>query len=145
MIRTDHELRRSMELLKRATKQITLRKAELRSRGHDADGIRRLLAVELNAAAALRHEIAQFRRIKRGDLSEFRHLDGLGQLLIAARLARGMSQRDLAKRMQCTEAQVSRDERTEYWGITVARAQRLLEALGARLTAKVTLNRPRSA
>ena len=145
MIRTEHELRRSMELLKRATKQITLRKAELQSRGHDADGIRRLLAVELNAAAALRHEIAQYRRIKRGNLSEFRNLDGLGQLLIAARLARGLSQRDLAKRMQCTEAQVSRDERTEYWGITVARANRLLEALGARLTAKVTLNRTRSA
>jgi ribosome-binding protein aMBF1 (putative translation factor) len=145
MIRTDHELRRATALLKQATMQMTRRKGELRRRGHDAKALQRLLAVELNAAAALRHEIAQYRRIKRGNLSEFRNLDGLGQLLIAARLARGLSQRDLAKRMQCTEAQVSRDERTEYWGITVARANRLLEALGARLTAKVTLNRTRSA
>src|SRR2546421_13058436 len=37
----------------------------------------------------------------------------IGQLLIAARIANGMSQRELADRLGVSETQVSRDERNE--------------------------------
>jgi transcriptional regulator with XRE-family HTH domain len=50
--------------------------------------------------------------------------------LIAARIAQGLSQRELAERLGVHETQVSRDERNEYHGITVERADRILEALG---------------
>jgi hypothetical protein len=36
-----------------------------------------------------------------------------------------------------SEAQVSRDERNEYHGVTVDRAQRILEALGETVTARI--------
>jgi hypothetical protein len=35
---------------------------------------------------------------------------------------------------------VSRDERNEYHGVTVERAKRVLEALGARLVTRVEVN-----
>ncbi|MDP9378989.1 MAG: helix-turn-helix domain-containing protein [Chloroflexota bacterium] len=41
-----------------------------------------------------------------------------------------MSQRELAERPGVSEAQVSCDERSEYHGITVDRAQRVLDAMG---------------
>ena len=42
-----------------------------------------------------------------------------GHLLISLRIAKGISQRELAKRLNVHESQVSRDERNEYFGITL--------------------------
>ena len=48
-----------------------------------------------------------------------------------------MTQRQLAERLQVNETMVSRDERNEYHGITVDRANRVLDALGVRLVTRV--------
>ena len=58
-------------------------------------------------------------------------------LLIALRIARGISQRQLAERLGVHESQVSRDERNEYHGITLDRAARVLDALGVDLRSTV--------
>jgi transcriptional regulator with XRE-family HTH domain len=60
-------------------------------------------------------------------------------MLIAVRIAQGVSQRELATRLDVHESQVSRDERNEYFGITLERAARVLDALGARLRSQVKL------
>lgn len=53
----------------------------------------------------------------------------VGQMLIALRIVKGLTQRSLAERLNVTEAQISRDERNEYRGITTDRVQRILDAL----------------
>jgi transcriptional regulator with XRE-family HTH domain len=75
--------------------------------------------------------------LKRGEFEELDNLRGLGHLLIALRIAQGVSQRELAKRLDVHESQVSRDERNEYYGITLERVIRILEALNVRLRTKV--------
>ena len=65
------------------------------------------------------------------------NLRGLGHLLIAVRIAQGVSQRELARRLDVHESQVSRDERNEYFGITLERAIKILDALNVRLRTKV--------
>lgn len=82
-------------------------------------------------------EIQSYERLKRGQFSEFDNLHGLGQVLIGLRIARNMTQRELAKRLEVDETMVSRDERNEYHGITVDRAKRVLDALGVRLVTRV--------
>jgi DNA-binding XRE family transcriptional regulator len=82
-------------------------------------------------------EVHSYERLKRGQFSEFENLQGLGQLLIGLRIARGMTQRELARRQGVDETMVSRDERNEYHGITVERAKKVLEALGVRLVTRV--------
>jgi transcriptional regulator with XRE-family HTH domain len=57
----------------------------------------------------------------------------LGHMLVALRIARGLTQRELAARLDVHESQVSRDERNEYHGITVDRASRVLDAMGVQL------------
>ena len=52
-------------------------------------------------------------------------------MLISIRIAQGMSQRELARRLNVHESQVSRDERNEYLGITLERAVKVLDALNA--------------
>ena len=49
--------------------------------------------------------------------------------MIAVRIAHGLTRRELADRLGISEAVVSRDERNEYHGITVERAQRIVDAL----------------
>jgi len=59
----------------------------------------------------------------------------IGRLLIALRIAQGLAPRELAERLGISESLVSRDERNEYHGITIERAQRIPEALNETLTA----------
>ena len=51
----------------------------------------------------------------------------IGLSLIALRIANGLTQRQLAERLGVNEAQVSKDE---YHGISVDRAQRIIDAMG---------------
>ncbi|MBL6998144.1 MAG: helix-turn-helix transcriptional regulator, partial [Phycisphaerales bacterium] len=60
-----------------------------------------------------------------------------GQTLIGLRIARGLTQRKLAKLLGVNETMVSRDERNEYHGITVDRAVRILDALDVKLVTHV--------
>mgnify|MGYP000707577915 CR=1 FL=1 len=81
-------------------------------------------------------EIESYERLERGDLGEAINLLGLGRMLVAARIAKDMTQRELAERMGVHESQVSRDERNEYHGITLERASRVLDALGVTLVSE---------
>ena len=83
--------------------------------------------------------MAAYERLQRREFDEIEDLRGLGPMLIAVRIAQGVSQRELAKRLDVHESQVSRDERNEYFGITLERAARVLDALGARLRSQVKL------
>lgn len=56
-------------------------------------------------------------------------LEQLGQTLIKLRLARGISQRELAERLGVTPQQVQQDEEREYASLTVGRLKKILEAL----------------
>jgi transcriptional regulator with XRE-family HTH domain len=57
--------------------------------------------------------------------------------LISARIAKGLTQRQLAEKLGVNESQVSRDERNEYHGVTLDRAARILEVLGVELRTTV--------
>ena len=85
----------------------------------------------------LKEEIESYERLRRGEFEELRNFHGVGQLLVALRIAQGISQRELADRLGVHEFQVSRDERNEYHGVTVERAQRVLDALGAEVRSMV--------
>ena len=65
-------------------------------------------------------------------------------MLISLRIAQGISQRELAKRLDVHESQVSRDERNEYFGITLERAIRILDALNVRLRTTVEIEPPKA-
>jgi ribosome-binding protein aMBF1 (putative translation factor) len=87
----------------------------------------------------LQEEVESYERLRRGEFDELVNLRGLGHLLIALRIAKGVSQRDLAKRLEVHESQISRDERNEYFGITLERAIKILDALNVTLHTKVEI------
>ncbi|MDO8436287.1 MAG: helix-turn-helix transcriptional regulator [bacterium] len=91
----------------------------------------------LSFQAQLAEEIDWYEGVRRREFPVIRRLPLAGRLLIALRIASGITQRSLAARLEVSEAVVSRDEHNEYHGITLDRAQRILDALRASVTLRV--------
>src|SRR5262249_32629411 len=99
--------------------------------------VQRAMEPLLSFHAQLAEEVDWYERVRRRDFPTMSRLTQIGRLLIALRIANGLTQRELADRLGVSESIISRDERNEYHGVTVERAQRILDALNETLTAQV--------
>ena len=138
MIRTDAEHRQALEQLEAQTARLAKRRGALKAEGRTPAEIRRLLEPIESFRDGIAEDVALYEGLRRGEFPILRNLDGLGRLLISLRIAKGISQRELAERLEVHESQISRDERHEYHNVTLERAGRVLEAIGAELTTRVT-------
>jgi DNA-binding XRE family transcriptional regulator len=130
MIRNETEYREAVQRLCDEEKRLGEQRAKLIEMNLGRQEIKRAMDPLLAFHEQLKEEVESYERLKRGEFEEIRNFSGLGQLLIALRIALGLGQRELAERLGVHETQVSRDERNEYHGMTVERANRILEALG---------------
>lgn len=140
MIRNETEYQEAMTRLQGERERAAALKKELQEQGRSADEIKRLTDPMKSFHLQLVEEVDSYERLKRGQFAEIENLHGLGRLLVGLRIARNLTQRELADKLGVHETQVSRDERNEYHGITVNRAALILDALGARLTSHVDLD-----
>lgn len=137
MIRTPREYQEARRRLAAERERIADHRARLRSTGLSADELKRVIDPLESFHRQLAEEVEAYERLRRGEFDELENLRGLGHLLVSLRIAQGLSQRELARRLEVHESQVSRDERNEYFGITLERASRVLDALGARIRSRV--------
>jgi len=137
MIRTELEYQETLKRIELTEEAFRAEEARLKGQGLNRAQIKRMLDPSRAFYQQIRSEAETYERLKRGEFDELHNLRGLGHLLIGARIASGLSQRELADRLGVHESQVSRDERNEYSGITVDRANRILEALGVEITTRV--------
>lgn len=137
MIRNEKEYREAVERVRREKERLAQQEAELNAMGLSPAEVKRALDPMRSFHQQLEEEIAGYERLKRGEFDEIENLRGLGQLLVSLRIARGLTQRQLAQRLGVHETQVSRDERNEYHGITLDRAAKILETLGAHVRTRV--------
>lgn len=133
MIRNEAEYQEALSRLEEERQRLDEHRAHLSGMGLVDEELKRALDPLRSFHLQLEEEVQSYERLKRGDIGELLNLHGLGQALIALRIARGLTQRELAARLDVHESQVSRDERNEYHGITVERASRILDALNVRL------------
>jgi transcriptional regulator with XRE-family HTH domain len=129
MIRSEAEYKDAVARSRKSAEHLVAYREELSGKGLSTEEVERAVGLAVYLLDDMEGEIRRYERIKEGDLSGFKSLRDIGQLLIAARLARDYSQRDLAERLGVHESQVSRDERNEYQGISLERAAQLLEVL----------------
>jgi DNA-binding Xre family transcriptional regulator len=134
MLRSEHEYRDAVAgITSLETETIPTTRAQLAAEGMTPDNVDELVMDLELRLSDLKDQVADFERFRAGDLSMFRHVEQLGELLIAARIAKGWTQRELAQRLGVHETQVSRDERNTYHAITSERLHRLCEVLGLHL------------
>ena len=139
MIRSEAQHQEAMRRLAEERKRLVQHRGRLKSAGLSPAQLKRALDPLRTCHLQLREEVESYQRLKRGDFGELVNFDGLGRLLVAVRIASGLTQRELAERLDVHESQISRDERNEYHNITVERATRVLEAMHAQLRSVVRL------
>ncbi len=140
MIRNQREYQQTKADVEETERLLEEQKAELRERGLSSEQVRRVLGAAIMLNIQRRSEIQWYDRARQRNFAPVRDLTEIGRILIGLRIANGLTQRALAERLGVTEATMSRDERNEYHGITLDRAQRILDALGEKLEVSV---RPR--
>jgi len=142
MIRSETEYKEAVKKLAEEEARLNQQEAKLRETKLSPDEIKRAMDPVRSFHMQLAEEVASYERLKRGEFEEIRNLQGLGNLLVGLRIAKGVSQRELATRLGIHESQVSRDERNEYRNITIERAARILASLGVEARTRVELTDP---
>jgi DNA-binding XRE family transcriptional regulator len=139
MIRNETEYQEASTRLMEERSRLAEHRDRLREAGLSDVEIKRVIDPMESFHLQLQEEVESYERLKRGEFDDLDNLRGLGHLLISTRIAQGISQRELARRLEVHESQVSRDERNEYYGITLERAVKILDALKVRLHSKVEI------
>lgn len=137
MIKTDKEYRECLRRLEEDLEFLEKQRQLLSKEDLTAEEVERAMEPHLSFHEQLQDEVTWYERVRRRDFEVVIDLSDLGRVLIALRLANDVTQRQLAERLGVDESQVSRDEKNEYHGITLERAQRIVDALGEKLITKV--------
>jgi ribosome-binding protein aMBF1 (putative translation factor) len=139
VIRSDADLDETREKLRKQEARLASYRCELEKDGLPAEDVERALEPVRAFAEQLRQAIEEFERVRRGYLPPLASLDALAPALVAARVAAGVTQRELAARIGVHESQVSRDERNDYHGVTLERASKILDVIGVKFHGTLSL------
>ena len=95
----------------------------------------------------LQEQIAEYEHLKESSVSDLKlgSLDELPSVLVKARVAQGMTQKDLARRLGMKEQQIQRYETTRYRSASFKRIVQVADALGIELQRPTRLQRARRA
>jgi DNA-directed RNA polymerase specialized sigma subunit len=137
MISSETEYQEALRRLIQDRDVAAQQRAALEAQGLTPEEVGRAMEPLLSFQAQLAEEVDWYERVRRRDFPAISQLTQIGRLLIALRIANGLTQRELAERLGVSEPVVSRDERNEYHGITVERAQKILDALNESVTTRV--------
>lgn len=110
----------------------------LRKRSSSPEGVHPRIARAQEEAVAsqladLEEELREYEQVKAGGfrLEQLAVVSDLPVLLIRARIARGLSQRELARRAGLKEQQIQRYEATDYQSASLSRIKEVVAALAS--------------
>ena len=129
MIKTEAAYKKAIEKLQEDLDFINSDKIRLKGMGLTDDEIQAVIEPQITFHAQMQEEVQYYERIKRGEFNPITNLNEIGKTLVAYRIYIGISQQELASRLSVSEAQVSRDERHEYYGATKERIQEVMHAM----------------
>lgn len=129
MLRTDRELETAKKQLSKLHELYETQLEDLKKKGLNEEQAKDSLSASWTYAQQCQEEIDLYEKLKSGELPPAESFSTRGKYFVAARIARGMTQRELADRMGTKESAVSRDERNEYHGISMDKMDRLAAVL----------------
>jgi transcriptional regulator with XRE-family HTH domain len=153
MIRNERQYRATLHqrrLLSRALDELTGRGDAVESgiNQHELGGERDALILVIQRASLtgqlndLNAQLHDYEQLRQGQLSATR-VASLGELpdaLVRARIAAGLSQRQLAERLGMKEQQIQRYEADRYAGASLSRLREVIDALGVDFEGDVQLH-----
>jgi ribosome-binding protein aMBF1 (putative translation factor) len=86
------------------------------------------------------NEIREYDEVKSGELAlpNVDRLDQIAPFIAKIRIAKGISQTELARRLGVSKQVISRYEETEYQTVAIARLQEILDAIGIKTLVTLT-------
>jgi DNA-directed RNA polymerase specialized sigma subunit len=132
VIRTEAEYQGAHQRLDQDRQVVQAQEQALKDAGLSAEEVMAGMEPLLAFQAQLQEEVVWYEDVSRGHLPTVTRLTDMGRLLIALRIASGLTQRQLADKLGVSESAVSRDERNEYHGVTAEQAQRIGRLTAAR-------------
>jgi DNA-binding XRE family transcriptional regulator len=139
---TNDEYEQTRQLLEQWRVAGERQRARLQAAGLSPEHVELAMQPHLAMQDQFEGQLAWYDNARRGDIIPLPDLKAIGLSLIALRIAKGLTQRQLAERLGVNEAQVSKDEKHEYHGISVERAQRIIDAMGGSVTVSVSPEPP---
>ena len=134
MIKNERQYRTTKAQAKRFSQTLQ----SLTGRSGGAEGVHPIIAKAQEDALRsqigdLEDELREYESLKTGgfQLDGLNVVSDLSILLIKARIAQGLSQRDLAERIGIREQQIQRYEATDYASASLTRIREVASALGA--------------
>jgi HTH-type transcriptional regulator/antitoxin HigA len=114
-----------------------LAKAELEARGKRSSAIR---GSYHNMIRQLEDELSEYDQLKSGELNlpQVERLDQLAPFIAKIRIAKGVSQTELARRLGVSKQVISRYEESEYQTVGIVRLQEILDAIGVKALVTIT-------
>ena len=117
--------------------------AELSSRNPEDTGLHPLVAKAQEDAVSgqivdLKEELQIYESMKAGTFSmeQLEVVSELSNMLIGARIAQGISQKELAERIGLKEQQIQRYEATDYASASLSRIREVVSGLSGKTTAR---------
>lgn len=94
----------------------------------------------------LQEEMRDYRALKSGKrkLIKINSFENLAVALIQARIARGLTQKELAEKLGLKEQQIQRYEASNYASASLARLNQIVEVLNIKIGSKVDLREARA-
>lgn len=128
MIKNDTEYEVLKEQHTSARRAVSRQSEKLREMGFADDDIDSAIMPTVSMMEDLEYELIIYESLKSGDIRALRGLSPNLQL-IGMRIAKGISQAELARRLGVTPAQVSKDEKNDYHGVSLQKFEKVLDAL----------------
>lgn len=138
-LRNQDEYLNTLKLIEGMNRTIERHREYYAAQGYEAEHMARALGPMQCLVAGWEWEAEEYQRNLRGEIRPEKSLDSLGEQLIALRLARGLTQRELARRLGVSESQISRDENNRYCNVSPRKAERILAALDGEIEIRVHL------
>ncbi len=139
MIKTESEYKRAVEKVREERQRTEAEQIRLKKEGVPDDLISLAIGPLASFTMQLEEEISFYEGIKQGVFPEVHNLSGLGRILVALRINKNIPQKELAKKLGVSEAQVSRDERNEYFGASIEKIKAVLDALEGNLISEIDM------
>lgn len=104
MIRDENEYKNTVRRLGEQEERLKQQAVQLKQTKLSKDAIKRVLDPVRSFHEQIKDEVASYERLKRGEFDELQNFAGIGRLLIALRIAKGLTQRELAERLEVSES-----------------------------------------
>jgi DNA-binding XRE family transcriptional regulator len=142
MIKTEKEYKDAVHRIEELEKVIKQQEKALKKEGLSKEEIKRGMDPTKIFFLQLTEEVQWYEKAKQGNFESILDLKGVGRLLIALRIASGLTQKELGQCLGVSQEQVAKDERNEYHGISIDRAQKILNTFRVHIEGKIKIEKP---